>query len=82
MNTIKIWAPRFKDMVVLIAPYHVKAGVNKIIFTNTWKDKQLLMDGEKIKSYPLESNGKIGCHAVPVKDFDKPETNQLAIGGL
>ena len=82
MNEIKIWAPRFKDMVVLIAPHHIKPGMNKIVFTKTWRDKILLMDGDKIKEYPMESNGSIGCHAVPVKDFDKPEGNQLNIGGL
>lgn len=76
MNTIEIWAPRFKDMKVLIAPYHVKAGMNRIVFTKTWRDKVLLMDGANIKSYPMEDNGKIGCHAVPVSDFEKEENNK------
>ena len=81
-NTIDIWAPRFKDMTVLIAPFKVQPGINRIIFTKTWQDKQLFMDGEKIKSYPMQDNGKIGCHAVPVNDFDKQETNQLNMEGL
>ena len=76
MNTISIWAPRFKDMKVLIAPYHVQAGMNRIVFTKTWRDKVLLMSGEQIKSYPMEWNGKIGCHAVDVSDFDKEENNK------
>ncbi len=76
MNTIEIWAPRFKDMKVLIAPYHVQAGLNRVVFTKTWKDKILVMDGAKIKSYPMESNGSIGCYAVPVADFDKEPTKQ------
>lgn len=79
MNTIEIWAPRFKDMTVLIAPYHVQPGINRIVFTKTWRDKVLLMDGDKIKSYPMQDNGKIGCHAVPVKDFDKAETKQATL---
>jgi len=83
MNTIEIWAPRFKDVygekrspVVLIAPYKVQPGMNRIIFTKTMTDKQLLMDGAKIKSYPMESNSKIGCYAVPLKDFEKEDIGQ------
>lgn len=76
MNTIEIWAPRFRDKKVLIAPYHVQPGANRVIFTKTMKHLRLLMDGAKIKSYPMESNGTIGCHAVPLKDFTKEETNQ------
>ena len=79
MNTIEIWAPRFSTQDVLIAPYHVQPGVNRIIFTKTWKDKVLLMTGEQIKSYPMQSNGKIGCYAVPVKDFEAEPTNQLKL---
>ena len=76
MNTIEIFAPRFHDMKVLIAPYHVKTGMNRIVFTKTWRDKVLLMDGANIKSYPMEWNGTIGCHAVPVDAFDKEENNK------
>lgn len=78
-NTISIWAPRFKDMKVLIAPHHIQSGVNRIVFTKTWNEKVFLMDGEKIKSYPMESNGSIGCHVVPVNDFEKEPTRQLEI---
>lgn len=76
MNTISIWAPRFKDKKVLIAPYHVRPGINRIVFTKTMRDKRLLMDGAKIKSYPMESNGTIGVYAVPLGDFENEPTNQ------
>ena len=76
MNTIEIWAPRFSTGHVLIAPYKVVHGMNRIVFTHTMKDKVLLMDGAKIASYPMESNGKIGCHAVPLKDFENEPTKQ------
>lgn len=86
MNTIEIWAPRFKDKygagrspVVLIAPFHVQPGINRVIFTKTMKHIRLVMDGAKIKSYPMESNGTIGCHAVPLKDFDDEPTNQESL---
>jgi len=75
-NTIEVWAPRFHDKKVLIAPYKVQNGMNRIIFTKTMRDKRLLMDGAKIKSYPMESNGTIGCHAVPMKDFEMEKTDQ------
>lgn len=79
MNKIEIWSPRFKDMTVLIAPYKVQPGMNKIVFTKTWQDKVLLMDGARIKTYPMQSNGTIGCYAVPVRDFDKEQTGQLEL---
>lgn len=78
-NVIEIWSPRFHDMKVLIAHYHVKSGMNKIIFTKTWRDKVLLMEGEKIKTYPMESNGTVGCYAIPVDDFIKAPTGQLEL---
>lgn len=78
-NTIEIFAPRFHDMKVLIAPYKVQPGINRIIFTKTWRDKVLLMDGAKIKSYPMESNGTIGCYCVPVADFQTEPSRQEAL---
>lgn len=76
MHTIEIFAPRFHDKVVLIAKYKVVDGPNKIVFTKTWKDKVMYMDGAKIKTYPLESNGTIPCYAVPAKDFEQEITQK------
>lgn len=71
MNTIEIFAPKFKTKEVLIAPYRVASGINRIVFTKTWQGVELYMDGERIKSYPIQSNGTIDVHAVPIADFDK-----------
>lgn len=76
MNTIEIWAPKFSTQQILIAPYHVQPGLNRIVFTKTWRDKVLLMDAAKIKSYPMQSNGSIGVYAIPIKDFEIEPTGQ------
>lgn len=76
-NTIEIWAPRFSDRKVLIAPWKVVSGLNRIVFTRT-KMPSLLINGAEIKKYPMETNGKIGCHAVPISAFAKEsETKQV-----
>lgn len=79
MNTIEIWAPKFSNMTVLIKPYRIRDGMNRVVFTKTWRDKVLLMDGERLRSYPIEGHGASGCHAVPVKDFDKEPSKQLTL---
>lgn len=76
MHTIEIWSPRFHDLKVLIKPWRIQPGINRIIFTKTWRDKVLLMDGEKIKSYPMEGHGESGVYVVPVKDFESANSNQ------
>ncbi len=63
---IKIWSPRWHDRVVLIAKYKVKE-TNEIEFTKTPSlDGTYKLSGETIRSYPLETNGKIPCYAVPL----------------
>lgn len=79
MNVIEIWSPKFSTMEVLIKPFNVKDGMNKIIFTKTWRDKVLLMEGEKIRSYPRISHGKSSVYAIPVADFKRMPTNQEAL---
>lgn len=76
MNVIEIWAPRFKDMKVLIKPWRVQPGINKIVFTKTWQDKVLLMDGEKMRTYPMEGHSESGVYAIPVNDFEKELSKQ------
>lgn len=69
-NLIEIWQPRWKDRRVLIAKYKV-ANDNKIVFTKARSlDREYYMSGEKIRSYPLESNGKIPCYAVPLDELE------------
>ena len=70
---ITIWQPRYKDNVVLIATYKVRQH-NEIVFS---KAKHLpdryYLSGETIQKYPVESNGKIGCYAVPVSELEQLE---------
>lgn len=71
MNTIEIWQPRYKDGIVLVAKY--KVGVNnRIIFTKAkhLEGKVYKMAGAKLEKYPIETNGRIPCYAVPLEDFD------------
>jgi hypothetical protein len=73
-SLIKIWQPRWKDRVVLIAVYKVKAH-NEIVFT---KAKNLTgtsyyLSGETIKKYPVETNGTIPCYAVGMSELDELE---------
>jgi hypothetical protein len=65
-NKIEIWAPRWRDRVVLIAKH--KVGVhNEVVFT---KSKSLpntyYLSGETIRACPTDTNGKLSCYAVPV----------------
>lgn len=68
---IEIWSPRWHDRVTLVAKYKVRDGVNKIKFTKakSLKDTVYSMEGDKIKSYPLETNGTIPCYAVSLDDL-------------
>ena len=69
---IKIWNPRWKDRMVLVAKYKVVSGINKIMFTKSkcLKDKVYTLSGAAIKKFPLETNGKISCYAVPLDSFE------------
>ncbi len=70
---IEIWAPRYKDRVILLAKYKVGTH-NRITFT---KAKHLpdvyYLSGEQIKACPLQTNGKVECYAVPVDDLQPLE---------
>ena len=64
---IVIFQPRWHDRKVLIAKYKVQAQ-NEIIFTKAKNlaGKSYYLSGEEIIKYPLETNGKIFCYAVPL----------------
>jgi hypothetical protein len=66
---LEIWEPRWKDRVVLIAKF--KVGPKTYIkFTRAKSLPGLYeIDGEKVKTFPLESNGKIDCYAVPLNEL-------------
>jgi len=70
---IEIWEPRWHDRKVLVAKYKVKSGINEIIFTKakSLKDKLFKMDEREIKKYPIVSNGKIDCYAIPLDKLEQ-----------
>lgn len=74
LQLIEIWQPRYKDRKVLIAKYKVR-NMNKIVFTKAkhLAGQAFYMSGEKIQSYPIDSNGKIACYAVPLDDLEALE---------
>ena len=69
-SKIDILAPRWHDRVVLIAKYKVSTH-NEVVFT---KAKSLpgtyYLSAETIRKYPLETNGKIECYAVPLHELE------------
>lgn len=74
LNLIDIWTPRYKDRAVLIASYKVKER-NKIIFTKAkhLEGYEYYMTGNKLRSYPIDTNGKVQCYAVPLDDLEPLE---------
>lgn len=69
-NTIVIWTPRWRDKKVLVKDYRIKPGKNKVIFRDWKADKALVMDGDRMRAYPMESHGVSGVHAIPLSDFE------------
>jgi hypothetical protein len=71
LNVIEIWQPRYKDRKVLVAKYKVKQQ-NKIVFTKAkhLADKQFYLNGADASKYPIETNGKIACYAIPLDDLE------------
>ncbi len=69
---INIKQPRWKDRTVLIAKY--KVGMHNIIDMvgikegNAYSGK-FYLSGETITKYPLNTNGKIDCYAVPLDEL-------------
>ena len=74
INLIDIWAPKYKNRTVLIAHYKVKE-MNKIIFTKAkhLEGREYCMSGAKIRSYPIDTNGKVKCYAVDLDDLEPLE---------
>lgn len=84
---LNIWAPRYssaytetEERVALLAKYKVDAG-SPVIIVNFTKAKHL--EGQRYcikktdaQQYPIDTNGKIECYAVPMSAFDSWETAQ------
>jgi hypothetical protein len=70
-NIIKIWEPKYSTNEVLIGKHHVASGMNEIVFTRAphLEGKVYLMDGEKIRSFPKQPNGKGFVYCVPMTEL-------------
>ena len=68
-QNISIIAPRYRDKKVLIAKF--KVGTHNIVkFTKAPSlPDEYYLTGTTITKYPLESNGKIPCYAVPIDEL-------------
>ena len=69
-NKIVIWQPRWHDRVVLIAKHKV-GNHNEITFTKapSMPDTYYL-SGATIRSYPIDTNGKLPCYAVDMGELE------------
>lgn len=78
MHKIDVWQPKWSTMEVLIAPYKIKPGINKVVFTKC-DYPNLIMSDKKLRSYPMTHNGSIGVYRVPIADFAREKSNQLML---
>lgn len=74
VNKLDIWMPRYKDRVVLLAKHKIGTH-NEVTFTKAphMGKAPYYISGEKAKQFPIESNGKISCYAVPVSELEPLE---------
>jgi hypothetical protein len=82
---LDIWAPRYSsaytetnERVALIAQYKVQQS-SPLVIINFSKAKHLAgqrfcIKREDIAKYPLDTNGKIPCYAVPMSAFEPWES--------
>lgn len=67
---IDIWQPRWKDRIVLVAKHKIGTH-NEITFSKAESLKgNWYISGEKARSFPLDSNGKIPCYAIPLSELE------------
>lgn len=76
---LPILAPRYKDSVALLAKYKVDQSTPIVIVEFT-KAKHLLgqryaIQKNKAIRYPVDSNGKIPCYAVPMSALGSWESS-------
>lgn len=84
---LDIWFPRYSDAytdtnerVALLAQYKI-AQSSPLIIVNFTKAKHLLgqrfcIRKQDVQHYPIDSNGKIPCYAVPMSAFEPWESAQ------
>ena len=62
---IEVWEPKYSTNEVLVAVYKVK-DKNKIKITKGAYKGTYEMSGIAARSYPVISNGRIPCFALPI----------------
>lgn len=85
-TVLEIWFPKYstaytdtQERVALLAQYKVEQASPHIIVEFT-KAKHLqgqryYISREKAMTYPLDTNGKINCYAIPMSAFEQWETS-------
>ena len=64
----KIWAPRWKDRVVLLDAKHVGTH-NEIVFIKAKTESlqgSFYISGRDVHMCQMDTNGKMNCYAVPL----------------
>lgn len=85
VTKLEIWTPRYSDAhkdsgerVALLAQYKVQHAtpIFIVIFTKAkhLEGQRFAISRAKAASYPIDSNGKIPCYAVPLSAFEPWET--------
>lgn len=69
-QVIDVWQPRWRDKVVLIASWKVGTH-NEITFSRTKSmPETYYLSGETIRACPMDTNGSVGCYAVPMDKLE------------
>lgn len=75
VQSLEILQPRWKDRRVLLAKYKVGTH-NRVVFTKApTLAGEFYISGAKASTYPLETNGKLMCFAVPLDELEPLERN-------
>lgn len=75
INDIPILDPHYITKSVYVSKYKVKDGPNRIVFTRA-KMSPLIMDGARMRTYPLTTNGKIPVYRIPLADFEREDLSK------
>lgn len=72
-TVIKIWEPLYHKRAVLIATHKVGER-NKVIIEKGAYAGEYFVSGVVASAYPIQSNGRINCYAVPISQLERLES--------
>lgn len=83
MNTIEIFAPRWRDRKILVAEWKIGVGVNKIVVRDKRFPEPLYITGRKAMQFPVETkptrNGStFKVRVIPIDEFQTEPALALA----